>query len=199
MGKHVVVIASGETERRSLPHLLSHLRGQGVFVDEVRIPPGNGRLNASMAERLIMAAWYESLGSSQPDKFVVLLDLDKSAPNEVLGPLQDELLGRLGGHFEATIKYAYAQQHLEAWYFADAANLRTYLGHAPGHVDTSMPDEIENPKNHLKNLLNEEVYTARISEEIAKSLDPPTIAQRSPSFRGFLEAVKNGVTSAEAD
>ena len=94
---------------------------------------------------------------------------------------------------------AYAQQHLEAWYFADATNLRAYLGHAPGHVDTSTPDEIENPKNHLRNVLNDQFYTARISEEIADRLDPPTIAQRSPSFRGFLEAVKNGVLSAEAD
>ena len=31
------------------------------------------------------------------------------------------------------------------------------------------------------------------------SLDAETIAGRSPSFRGFLEAVKNGVSSREAD
>ena len=199
MGRHVVVVASGETERRSLPHLVSHLRDQGVFVDEVRIPPGNGTLNVSMAERLIKAAWYASLGSSPPDKFVILVDLDNRAPDDALGALQDELPQRLGDEVGAKIKYAYAQQHLEAWYFGDTANLRAYLGHAPGHIDTSRPDEIENPKNHLKNVLDNRVYTARISEEIAMSLDPKTIAGRSPSFRGFLEAVKNGVSSREAD
>ena len=199
MGKHVVVIASGETERRSLPHLVSHLQGQGVFLSEVRIPPGGGALNVSMAERLIKAVWYESLGSSPPDKFVILMDVDKKPPDQVLNPLQEELPGRIKDDVRATIKYAYAQQHLEAWYFADAVNLRSYLGYAPGNVDTSKPDEIENPKNHLKNVLDDRVYTARISEEIAMSLDPKTIAGRSPSFRGFLEAVKNGVSSREAD
>ena len=33
---------------------------------------------------------------------------------------------------------------------------------------------------------------ARISEEIAGRLDAPTIAQRSPGFKGFLGAVMNG-------
>ena len=114
MGGHVVVVASGETERRSLPHLVSHLRDQGVFVDEVRIPPGNGALNVSMAERLIKAAWYASLGSSPPDKFVILVDLDNRTPDDALGALQDELPQRLGDEVGAKIKYAYAQQHLEA-------------------------------------------------------------------------------------
>ena len=199
MGKHVVVVASGETERRSLPHLVSHLQDQDVFVDEVRIPPRNGALNVLMAERLIKAAWYESLGSSSPDKFVILMDLDKKAPYEVLGTLQEQLPGRIGDEVGAKITYAYAQQHLEAWYFADAANLRDYLGHAPGDIDTSKPDEIQDPKNHLKNVLDDRVYTARISEEIARKLDPSTIAGRSPSFRGFLEAVKNGASSVDAD
>ena len=199
MGKHVVVVASGETERRSLPHLVSHLQDQDVFVDEVRIPPRNGALNVSMAERLIKAAWYESLGSSSPDKFVILMDLDKKAPYEVLGTLQEQLPGRIGDEVGAKITYAYAQQHLEAWYFADAANLRDYLGHAPGDIDTSKPDEIQDPKNHLKNVLDDRVYTARISEEIARKLDPSIIAGRSPSFRGFLAAVKNGASSVDAD
>ena len=63
---------------------------------------------------------------------------------------------------------------------------------ALGNVDTSKPDEIQNPKLHLKNVLGDRVYTARVSEEIARKLDAATIAQRSPSFEGFLEAVTNG-------
>ena len=93
---------------------------------------------------------------------------------------------------EADVLYAYAQAHLEAWYFADADNLRQYLGRAPGQVDTSKPDEIDNPKLQLRHLLGERVYTARVSAEIAGTLDATTIALRSPSFRIFVEAVMNG-------
>ncbi|MDD9988260.1 MAG: hypothetical protein OXQ31_18430 [Spirochaetaceae bacterium] len=93
---------------------------------------------------------------------------------------------------EADVLYAYAQEHLEAWYFADAENLGSYLGRDAGQVDTSRPDEIRNPKLHLRHLLGERVYTARVSEEIARALSPGTIAGRSPSFRKFVDAVMNG-------
>ena len=188
--KRVIVLASGETERRALPHLVSHLRDRDVSVVEVRIPPRNRALDARMAENLIKAAWFGNIGAP-PDKFVVLLDLDGKASNEVLTSYR-ELPGRLGGEIDAAIRFAYAQWHLEAWYFADAANLRDWLGGALGQVDTSKPDEIRNPKLHLKHLLGSRVYTARVSEEIASRLDAPTIAARSPGFKGFLDAVMNG-------
>lgn len=41
MTKRVVIVASGETERRALPVLSSHLRDLDIFVDDVRIPPNN--------------------------------------------------------------------------------------------------------------------------------------------------------------
>ena len=34
--------------------------------------------------------------------------------------------------------------------------------------------------------------TARVSEEIASQLDAEIIKQRSPSFKGFLDAAMNG-------
>ena len=74
--------------------------------------------------------------------------------------------------------------------------LRGFLGRDVGSVDASKPDEIQNPKLHLKNLLGDRVYTAPLSEEIARTLDAATIAQRSPSFQGFLEAVTNGSVAA---
>ena len=193
MAKHVIILASGETERRALPHLLAHLRDRGVSVVEVRIPPRNGALSVQMAERLIKAVWYERFGASvSPDKFVVLLDVDGELPDKVLEPF-GALPERLGGKIGAAIRCAYAQWHLEAWYFADVTNLRGYLnGRALGNVDASKPDEIQNPKLHLKHLLEDRIYTARVSEEIARQLDAPTIAGRSPSFKGFVEAVMNG-------
>jgi hypothetical protein len=189
--KEVVVIASGETERRSLPHLVAHLREEDITVVDVRIPPGTKALNVGMAEKLIKASWFERI-VNPPDKFVLLVDTDGKTPEEVLKPFRSELPPRLGPGIWAQIQFAPAQWHLEAWYFADVTGLRTYLERAPGNVDASKPDEIQNPKGHLKNLLGDRVYTAVISEEIAKKLNPRTIAQRSASFNGFLEAVRNG-------
>ena len=147
-------------------------------------------LDVEMAESLIKAAWYENL-EAPPDKFVVVMDVDREDPTEVLEPMRTQLPPRVRD-VEAKVLYAYAQAHLEAWYFADADNLRNYLGRAPGHVDTSKPDEIENPKPQLRHLLGERVYTARVSAEIAEILDATAIVQRSPSFRTFVDAVMNG-------
>lgn len=192
MAKQVVVIASGETERRSIPILMRHLKDQDVDIDNVHIPPHNRALNVDMAERLIKAAWYSN---QEPiNKFVVLIDIDGSSPDIKLAPFEHTLPKRLENEVSATILLAFAQWHLEAWYFADATNLRNYLGKALGSVDSSKPDEIQNPKLHLKNLLGERIYTSGISHEIAGSLDAQTIAERSPSFRGFRDAVLNGET-----
>ena len=197
MAKRVVVIASGETERRALPRLLSHLEDEGVSIVAILIPRRNRALDVRMAERLLKSAWYEST-ADRLDKFVVLIDTDGKAPDDVLAPFREGLPERLGDDIGAEVLYAYSQWHLEAWYFGDAANLRRFVSGAVGSVDTSKPDEIQNPKLHLKNVLGDRVYTARVSEEIAGTLDAATIAQRSPSFAGFLEAVTNGSATADA-
>ena len=190
MAKRVVIVASGETERRALPHLTRHLGDGAVTVVEVRVPPRNKALNARMAERLVKAAWYENL-STPPDKFVLVVDVDRADPDRALRPMRSELPRRVAD-IGADLLCAYAQEHLEAWYFGDAENLRRYLGREPGQVDTSRPDEIQNPKRHLRHLLGERAYTARVSEEIARILDAGTIAGRSPSFRKFIDAIMNG-------
>ena len=192
----MVVIASGETERRALPHLLDHLHERDI---RVRIPPRNRALNVRTAFSLIQASLYD-YGDRQPDKFVILVDTDGKEPDEVLQHLKRELPKRLGEQFGPSVQYAYAQWHLEAWYFADAASLRGYLGGRDlGSVDASQPDKIQNPKLHLKNLLSDDVYTARVSEEIAETLNAETISGRSPSFNGLLDAVKNGESHTLAD
>ena len=190
MAKRVVIVASGETERRALPHLARHLERRAVAVQEVRVPPRNKALTGEMVAKLIRAAWFENL-SAPPDKFVVVLDLDGADPDDSLAPVRGRLPGRRDG-IEADVLCAYAQEHLEAWYFADSENLRSYLGRELGQVDASRPDEIRNPKLHLRHLLGERVYTARVSEEIASRLDADTIAGRSPSFRKLVDAITNG-------
>lgn len=195
MSKHVVVVASGDTERLALRHLVSHLTGSGVTVD-VRIPPRHRQLRVDVVEGIIVSAWHNSY-PIRPAKFVVLLDVDQATPDDVLAPLQEQLPQRVGG-LAADVLLAYAQQHLESWYFADSDNLRSYLGRSLGSVDTSRPDTIHDPKRHLINLLGTRVYTARTSEKIAKQLDGRTIEERSPSFRGFVEALENGPGASAA-
>ena len=191
MAKRVIVIASGETERRALPHLVSHLSDVGVLVDQVLVPPGNRAMTVDIVERLIRAVWYSNI-ADPPDKIVILVDTDQVSPQKALELLSSKLPPRLAYEIASRLQFAYAQRHLEAWFFADAANLRDWLGRALGNVDASPPDELLNPKLHLKHMLGEQLYTSRVSEEIAARLDARTIAQRSPSFRGFLEAVMNG-------
>ena len=40
MAKNVIALASGETERRALPHLLSHLRNRGIRSRGPQCRPG---------------------------------------------------------------------------------------------------------------------------------------------------------------
>ena len=157
----------------------------------MRIPPRHRAINVAIAEKLIRSVWFERADDARPGKFVVLLDTDRASPDVVIKRIQDGLLRRLRD-IDASIQFAVAQQHLEAWYFADAGGLRSYLGRDLGRVDSSRPDEIENPKLHLKQLLQSRLYTSLVSRDVAATLDAITIAQRSPSFRGFVAAVENG-------
>jgi hypothetical protein len=193
MAKRVVVIASGETERRALPHLVKHLEAQGVVLSEVRIPPRHSALDPDAAANLIKAAWYSS-ASQPPGKFVVLLDTDRADPGRIVGRFRQKLPSQLRG-IDAPVLYAYAQHHLEAWYFADSQRLSGHLGRNLGSVDLLRPDEIDNPKLHLKHLLGTRAYTARVSERIAAALAPDAITERSPSFARFEAAILNGAAS----
>ena len=190
--KRVVVVASGQTERRAVPHLVSHLESIGVSLADVRIPPRNQALNVDVISKLIKATWYER-PNARPNKFVVVFDTDRAEPGRVVAPVEQRLQRHLSG-IDVDVLYAYAQQHLEAWYFADRRSLRYFLGRSLGNVDTSKPDEIENPKAHLKHLLGNRIYTARVSEDIARNLSAEAISESSPSFRGFLQAFTNGST-----
>lgn len=109
----MVIIASGETERRSLPHLLSHLQEEGVLVDAIRIPPRHRKLNVGVVESLVKAVWCENIAELL-DKFVVLVDTDGKTPEDALSSLRDELPDRLDNEIGRSVQYAYAQWHLEA-------------------------------------------------------------------------------------
>lgn len=117
MTKRVIVIASGETERRAIPHLVEHLKNRGIVIDGVRIPPRQRPLDIGMVEKLIKAAWYESLHAPL-DKFVILIDVDHADPRTATAPFPECISRQLRG-IAAPMKVAYAQQHLESRYFAD--------------------------------------------------------------------------------
>ena len=150
MPKQVIVIASGATEMAALPFLTQDLQQESIEV-AVLIPPRNGALTADVVERLMKSAWYGSADNQTPDKFVVLLDADGKDPHTVLEPLRRNLDSRRDPNITAPVRLAYAQWHLEAWFFGDSQNLRNYLERDLGSVDASDPDTIENPKLHLKN------------------------------------------------
>ena len=191
MAKRVLIIASGPTELNAIPKLLSILDSEDILLD-VRIPPGHQQLRPSVVCPIIYAAQFDSEGGP-PDKCVVLLDTDGKNPEDVIDSMRLGLQRTRVLQTARSVKYAYAQWHLEAWYFADAANLRSYLERDIGNVDPNLPDQIQNPKLHLQQLLGSVMYTAQVSGEIAGRLDVRTITQRSPSFRFFIEAVTNGV------
>jgi len=197
VAKNVVVIVSGETDRRSVPHLCRHL-SQDMHLFDVRKPPGNNTLTPEQAKKLIRAAWYEMNGrGNAPDKFVVLVDADANAQALALAMRPfDQAVIQLAD-IPAPRFVAVAVRHLEAWFFGHAERLREFLNRDLGHVDSSRPDGINNPKQHLIHLLRDQskVYTARVAEQIAESLDPLTIEGRSPSFADFVKKLRNGVPS----
>jgi hypothetical protein len=197
MGKRVVIIASGETERRALPHLLSPMAAEGIeVIYPIRTPP-NGRITGEITYKIIASAWRELSWVTPPDKFVVLVDADGKAPEVVVATVEQQLKKTPVATVPAAVLVTAAKWHLEAWFFADPAALRAYVGGSLGGVDASRPDEIINPKLCLKNLLDE-TYTSRVAEEIAQNLGALEVRSRSPSFALFERAVRNGGGPASA-
>ncbi len=193
MGKRVVVIVSGESDRRSVPHLCRHF-AQRADLFEVRRPPGNAALTPEQATKLIKAAWCELLygRGDPPDKFVVLVDSDARDAAEAARPFEEAMI-HLTDVAAARI-VAVAIRHLEAWFFGHSEKLREFLGRDLGSIDPSRPDEIDNPKLHLANLLKSRsrVYTAPVAGQIAAQLDPLIIEGRSASFARFIGKLQNG-------
>jgi hypothetical protein len=193
MGKRVIVIASGETERMALPHLLRHLETEGITIlGPIRTPTRDRPLTRETVSQLIIAAWYSTF--PRPDKFVVLVDADGKAPHTVAESLAAELTNTKCESIPVPIKVIAAKWHLEAWFWADPSALRDYLGRDLGNVDTSDPDAIPSPKNCLKQLLDN-IYTARVSGEIAQKISASEVSKRSRSFSLFEQAVRNGTVS----
>lgn len=190
MTKRVLIIASGPTEQNALPKLLDHLKSENIEID-IRIPSGHRQLRPNVVCPIIISSLYDS-DEGPPDKCVILVDTDGKSPDEAIGPVRQGLQRTQLSRSFQNIKFAYAQWHLEAWYFADAANLRGYLRRDVGNINPNEPDQIQNPKHHLRQLLGDAIYTAQVSEEIATWLNPSTIAQHSSSFRIFLETIRNG-------
>jgi hypothetical protein len=195
--KRVVVIASGDTERRALPHLSRDLRERGIEISDVRTLPQVGKQHRD--ERLrgtIKSAWWDLSGRGQPpNKFVILVDADEKPKEDVVKPWQ-EACAHLQDIPVACI-VTVAKWHLEAWFFGDEQGLRGYLGRALGSVDPFYPDEIHDPKRHLKSLLGGS-YSQHTAEEIAKAVQPSIIRTRSPSFSAFEQALCNGNRSDPA-
>jgi Domain of unknown function (DUF4276) len=189
VAKKVVVIVSGEIDRRSIPHLCRDFV-QHAELFEMRKPPANAALTPEQAVRLIKAAWYGR--GDPPEKFVVLVDSDARDPADAAKPFEDAIAAL--SDVRASRLVAVAIRHLEAWFFGHSEKLRDFLGRDLGSIDSSRPDEIDNPKLHLTHLLDSRsrVYTAPVAAQIAALLDPLIIEGRSPSFASFIAKLQNG-------
>lgn len=158
-------------------------------------PPFHSQLTAEMVARILKAQYWQRW--PRPSKAVVLLDADSSAPIVTADEFRADLLPGLQGLVDLglSILVTCAKWHLEAWFFAHGEALRQYLGRDLGAVQWTLPDDIVNPKLHLKHLLasiDGRVYTSQVAGEIARSLDPSVVLDRSPSFRRFDGASRNG-------
>ncbi|MBK9266416.1 MAG: DUF4276 family protein [Polyangiaceae bacterium] len=190
MGKRVVVIASGETERMALPHLLRHLESDNVgILGPILTPPRQHALTPDSACKLVQAAWYWN--DPQPDKFVILVDADGKDPQMVVATFAQRLEGTKCQDIPVPIKVVAAKWHLEAWFWADPHALRSYVGRDLGNVDINDPDAIPSPKQCLKDLLDVP-YTARVAGEIAQGISTTEVGKRSRSFAHFEQAIRNG-------
>ena len=188
MPKRVAVIASGETERQALPALTRELVAEGTVVTSVLKPPRQQALRLELVRKLIVSEWFANR-SKPPDKFVILIDTDHKPSEAVRRPLLP--LASQVPEVTVPILVACAVPHLESWFFADEQGLRQFLGRDLGAVDASSPDSIRNPKLHLSHLLGRP-YTAQAAGRIAAALAPSAIHARSPSFRSFEAALRNG-------
>jgi len=190
MGSNIVVLATGRTELAAIPELTRDFRTAESACVHVRIPPGGGALIPSAIEKLAKSAYWDLKGrGNPPDKFVVLVDADGRPEETRVLPFKESCDRLLD--IPAPFLVTTAQWHLEAWFFAHAEALRKFLNRDLGSVDTSQPDQIPNPKLHLKHLLDSP-YTSRIAGEIAAAVSPQIVAQRSVSFSQFVRCLENG-------
>ncbi len=187
MGKQVLVVASGRTELAAVRHLLRSTRELIESLDIRTVL--HGRVTIDQATKIVRGAWFERLYVTPLDKAVVLTDCDGASWNESVERLAEIRL-RLQD-LPLPILIAAANWHLEAWFFADADGLRSALGRSLGGVNTSSPDDIQNPKLHLRNILAKP-YTSRVAGEIARKIRPEIARTRSPSFQHFETSVLNG-------
>jgi hypothetical protein len=82
MDERVLIVVSGETERRALPHLLDHLSQVGVADIQIRMSP-HGSVTTDVAKKVIISAWWELSALGQAfDKAVVLVDADAARPEQ---------------------------------------------------------------------------------------------------------------------
>ena len=115
-----------------------------MAVEDVRVPPRHRAITVAVAERIIRSVWFERPPHARPHKFVVLLDADGKHPEDVIAPIHADLPSRLRD-IDASIQFAWAQQHLEAWYFAEAKGLRISISAAAILAAWTRPNPTPSP------------------------------------------------------
>lgn len=190
MSKRVVVVASGETERRALPSLVGHLRANGIVMDDVRVPPA-----ARSARRADGRTPRESS----------LVRGSNVEAGQVRGSRRRRH-GRSGGRaaaFRDAVASASSQRSRDDPLCDRPTSSRSVVLRRCGR-SPRLARGFARKRRHIQPRCNPEPQaSSQASPRPAplhvprfgghrSSLDPASIAMRSPSFRRFQLAVTNG-------
>jgi len=121
------------------------------------------------------------------DKAMVVRDADAKDPNEVLQRMAAKIVGRT---YPFPVKFVAIVRELETWLLADREALSAVTGRMVPEIDEPL-EGILDPKARLQRMLSGIPYTQEIARKIAVAANLERIEYRCPSFRSFLQLVRD--------
>ena len=129
------------------------------------------------------------------DRALVIRDADMREPQVLLREMESKIAHRTYEFFP--VRFIVIVRELEAWLLADSEAIATVTRGYSGRVVPVVNEFIEDiadPKARLQRMLSDAkvAYTREVARKIAAAANVEYIAYRCPSFRGFVQAVRNG-------
>jgi hypothetical protein len=137
---------------------------------------------------------YVKQGTSV-DRALVVRDADRREPHALRREMEAKIAHRI--YAFSPVRFIVIVRELEAWLLADSEAIATvtrgYSGRGVPVVNESIED-IADPKARLQRMLSDAkvAYTKEVARKIAAAANVEYIAYRCPSFRSFVQAVRNG-------
>ena len=187
-----LILASGLKEWYALPVLCRHFcEDAGVRV----VFPDHSAALIHQVAPLLQLHWRPDVDPP----CVILVDTHRLSPSQAMEPVQQKVdamvqRGDLSPAARNSIRWAYAQPHLEAWFFADPSGLARYIG--CDEADLGVPGTIRDPQGVLRGLMTQHMpgrrrnYGASRAKDIADGLDARVVLANSPSFKTLIDAIQ---------